>query len=96
MSEFKSDLFLMEGLNNNSPKAQCRRLLDYLRAHGSVSTMYAQENLNIYDPPARIHFLRHKLGCHIQTSWVIAINSQGYSHRVGMYTLVDEHGTQTD
>jgi hypothetical protein len=76
--------------SNNSPKAQCQRLLSYLQKHGSVTTMYAQEQLNIYDPPARKHNLVHKYGVEVEMTKVIAVNAQGYAHEVGLYTLIEE------
>lgn len=75
---------------NNSPMAQCQRLLSFLLKHGSVTTMYAQEQLNIYDPPARKHNLVHKYGVEIEMTKVVAVNAQGYAHEVGLYTLVKE------
>lgn len=76
--------------SNNSPKVQCQRLLSYLQKHGSVTTMYAQEQLNIYDPPARKHDLVHKYGVQIDMVKVTAVNSKGYAHEVGLYSLVEE------
>ena len=52
--------------------------------------MYAQEQLNIYDPPARKHDLVHKYGVQIDMVKVTAVNSKGYAHEVGLYSLVEE------
>ena len=76
-------------LSNNSTKAQRARLLSHLQHHGSVTTTFAQEKLNIYDPPARKWELVHKCGFQIEMSRVVVVNAQGYSHKVGLYTLIE-------
>ncbi len=74
-------------LANNSVQAQRARLLAYLKKHGKITTIRAKEFLNIYDPPARKFELCHDYGYNITTSWVNAVNAQGFTHRVGLYVL---------
>lgn len=80
-------------LNDNSAKAQRARLLSYLKDHGSITTTHAREFLNIYDPRVRKHELVRE-GHNIQMSWVRAFTAQGFSHRVGLYTLVKNKMTE--
>ena len=77
---------------STSTSAQCKRLLDALKIScgKGVSTIEAKEELNIYDPPARIYDLRHKHGCDIITVWIREQTVQGYWHRVGRYVLISE------
>ena len=84
----------IKDLSNNSTKAQRARLLSHLQHHGSVTTTFAQEKLNIYDPPARKWELVHKCGFQIEMSRVIVVNAQGYSHKVGLYTLLETNSVE--
>ena len=80
-------------LSNNSTKAQRARLLAYLRLHGSITTAHAREHLNIYDPRVRKHELVRE-GHRIEMTWVIAVTAQGYAHRVGLYTLIENNDVE--
>ena len=83
----------IKDLSNNSTKAQCARLLAYLRLHGSITTAHAREVLNIYDPRVRKHELVRE-GHRIEMTWVIAVTAQGYAHRVGLYTLIENNDVE--
>ena len=76
-------------LSDNSTKAQRARLLAHLRLHGSITTAHAREHLNIYDPRVRKHELVRD-GHYIEMTWVIAVTAQGYAHKVGLYTLIED------
>lgn len=89
-----STVILDETLHDNSAKAQRARLLAYLEQHGSITTSWAREHLNIYDPRVRKHELIRQ-GYNIQMTWVVAITAQGYAHKVGLYTLVKEDEVQS-
>lgn len=66
---------------------QCRRLLAYLKKHGSISTPQARHDLDIVMPAPRIHTLRHEQGLNIVTAWVEEINPGGGVHRFANYIL---------
>ena len=79
----------IKDLSDNSTKAQRARLLAYLQLHGSITTAHAREHLNIYDPRVRKHELVRD-GHYIEMTWVIAVTAQGYAHKVGLYTLIED------
>ena len=79
----------IKDLSDNSTKAQRARLLAYLQLHGSITTANAREHLNIYDPRVRKHELVRD-GHYIEMTWVIAVTAQGYAHKVGLYTLIED------
>ena len=79
----------IKDLSDNSTKAQRARLLAYLQLHGSITTAHAREHLNIYDPRVRKHELVRD-GHSIEMTWVIAVTAQGYAHKVGLYTLIED------
>ena len=84
---------LIKDLSNNTTKAQRERMLAYLRLHGSITTTHAREVLNIYDPRVRKHELVRE-GHRIEMTWVIAVTAQGYAHRVGLYTLIENNDVE--
>lgn len=71
---------------SNSNAAQRGRLLQYLRQHGSITTLKARDELSVMHPSGRIRELRH-VGHSIITNWVIDIDSAGIKHRQGLYVL---------
>lgn len=75
--------------NFNSAKAQCARLLAYLRKHKSCSSIEATQKLDIIDPRRRIKDLRDK-GHHIEMIWSYEPTPCGRIHRVGRYHLIAE------
>jgi hypothetical protein len=83
----------IKDLSNNSTKAQRARLLAYLRLHGSITTAHAREVLNIYDQRVRKHELVRE-GHRIEMTWVIAVTAQGYPHKVGLYTLIEDNDVE--
>ena len=74
-------------LSNNSSAAQRARLLAHLQHVDGITTIHAKELLNIYDPPARKRELVEE-GFDIEMTWVHATTAQGFTHRVGLYTLI--------
>lgn len=48
----------------NDKKTQCKMILDYLEAHGSITAWEAMEQLHIMRLASRVHDLR-KHGCNI-------------------------------
>lgn len=72
---------------DNSANNQRLKLLDYLLEHGAITTKKAQQELDIYYPPARIKELR-KAGYLIETFWDSWVSGYGINHRIGRYVLV--------
>ena len=50
---------------NNTTHNQRLRLLDYLKTHGSITTLQARSLLDILSPAVRIFELRHNYGYRI-------------------------------
>lgn len=73
----------------NSAKAQCARLLAYLRKHKSCSSIEATRELDIIDPRRRIKDLREQ-GHRIDMVWSHEPTPCGRIHRVGRYYLISE------
>jgi len=71
----------------NSTIEQRKRVKAYLAEHGSASTIEMRHKFDVLMPAARIHELRHKEGCDIETVWVEAKNPGGESHSVARYFL---------
>lgn len=80
---------LARTMSGNAGASQCQRLLEALRRY-ALSTAECQRYLDIYDPAARVHNLRHRDGHTIETCWWYGETEQGVVHRVGLYTLVKE------
>jgi hypothetical protein len=84
------------GSYSNSSAAQRQRLLEWLRLHGSISTIDARDNLDIMMPAARVHELRHRFGYQIDMVWIKQPTDCGKLHRVALYVLKSEevrHGS---
>ena len=75
---------------SNTCEAQRKRLLEALKeAEGlGVTSYYANRELDIYHPPARIKELR-QMGWRIETLWETVETDLG-KHRVGRYVLVSK------
>jgi hypothetical protein len=65
------------------------RLLQHLKTHGSISTVESRHQLDVVQPAARIHELRHNYGHNIVTVSVNAENPGGGTHRFARYILKD-------
>lgn len=70
----------------NSADTQRERLLQALRAHGSITTLEARKHLDILSPAPRIMELR-RAGRGIRTDLVRQATDCGKLHRVGLYVL---------
>lgn len=73
-------------VQHNSFAQQCQSLLDYLRLHGSCTTIEARQSLDIIHPAGRVLDLR-KAGEKIDTVWTWDVTEQGKPHRVAKYLL---------
>jgi hypothetical protein len=71
-----------------STKASCQRarLLEYLRIHGSITTLGSRKILDILHPAARVLELRER-GHSIVTAWDW-VDTAGGQHRVARYVLL--------
>lgn len=78
---------LVRDIPGTTSAAQLERLLAALRRF-AISTAEAQRWLGIYDPPARVHQLRHRDGHDIETCWWQGQSEAGTTHRIGLYTLM--------
>ncbi len=77
-------------IHSNSAQDQRKRLLDYLRTHGSIDTITARRELDILMPAARLHELRHKFGHRIDTVRTKQPTECGKLHTVAKYVLLGE------
>ncbi|VVD29960.1 helix-turn-helix domain-containing protein [Paraburkholderia dioscoreae] len=78
--------------NGNDANAQRRRILDFLRQHGSLSTIDARHLIDCLHPAARVMELRNA-GYSIATVWSHEVTPEGGRHRVARYHLMSEAGT---
>lgn len=71
----------------NNISMQRARLLAAMRTRGYVTTFEAMRYLDVYDPRARIHELRHRYCYPIETIMRIEQTESGVLHCVGVYVL---------
>lgn len=71
----------------NDPAAQRSRVLEFLRRHGSLSTLDARHLIDVMHPAARVMELRRS-GHAIATIWTHATTPEGGTHRVARYHLM--------
>ena len=69
--------------------AQRNRVLEFLRSHGSLSTIDARHLIDVMHPAARVMELR-RAGHAIATIWTHATTPEGGTHRVARYHLMRE------
>ena len=74
-------------IKNYSAKAQCAKILKYLKEEGGLSTLDAREKLGIMSPAARIFELKEG-GYPIVTVWMIEHDVTGTPHRIAKYILL--------
>ncbi|MFL9885215.1 helix-turn-helix domain-containing protein [Paraburkholderia agricolaris] len=74
---------------SNDATAQRSRVLEFLRHHGSLSTLDARHLLDCLHPAARIMELR-RFGHEIATVWSHETTPEGGAHRVARYHLMSE------
>ncbi len=79
----------LENKNHNSTNSlehQRAAIRDYLREHGTMSTLEARRELDVLHPAARVMELRRS-GLEIDLIWVDDFSENGKIHRVGRYIL---------
>ena len=67
-------------------KPQCRKLLDYMLVHGSVTGMQSINELGILNYKGRIFDLR-KMGYTIETRYISRMNRNGEMKTFAQYIL---------
>ncbi|WP_343654541.1 helix-turn-helix domain-containing protein [Paraburkholderia caribensis] len=73
----------------NDAEAQRGRVLEFLRRHGSLSTLDARHLIDVLHPAARVMELRRN-GYEIATVWSHETTPEGGKHRVARYHLMRE------
>ena len=76
---------------NNTRHNQRLRLLDYLKTHGTITTLQARSELDILAPAARIFELRHNFGYRINKVDIADYTEAKRKHTgIAKYVLVSE------
>ena len=69
--------------------AQCERIINALRNRsGGMSTLDMKQELDVYDPPARVYQLRWEQDYNIVLNWTYQETQPGQLHRIGHYVLL--------
>ena len=68
---------------------QCKKMVEYMKMFGPITTLQAIVYLRIVRPASRIHDLK-KMGYQIDTELVYAENSDGSKTHYAKYTLIGE------
>ena len=68
---------------------QCKRVLDYIKSHGSITSAEAMAELGVYRLASRINDLR-RCGIEIRREMVTVVNRWGEKTRIARYSLVEE------
>ncbi|HAU0282336.1 TPA: hypothetical protein JBF45_15455 [Legionella pneumophila] len=68
----------------NSLQSQRKRILEHFKKCPRLSTIQARNEYGVLHPGGRIMELRKK-GYDIQTHWIYEPDSNGISHRIGLY-----------
>ena len=80
---------------NNTSHNQRLRLLNYLKTHGTITTLQARSELDILAPAARIWELRHRQGHNIKRVNVADYTKAKHKHTgIAKYVLVSEKASE--
>lgn len=82
-----NDITKTPDVDSNSSEHQRQRIRSYLQTHGSCTTAYARDYLDIQAPAARVFELRHNEGLNIVSVWTTDVTAQGKKHRFVNYIL---------
>lgn len=80
---------ILKSQYSNDAAAQRSRVLEFLRRHGSLSTLDARHLIDVMHPAARVMELR-RFGYEIATVWSNETTPEGGEHRVARYHLMSE------
>ena len=90
-----SDKTLQSDSNNNTSHNQRLRLLDYLKTHGTITTLQARGLLDILAPAARIFELRHNYGYRINKVDISDYTEAKRKHTgIAKYVLVNDKASE--
>lgn len=73
--------------NDNTAQAQKQRIKNHLNKHGSFTTAFARDYLDIPSPAPRVYELRHEEKLNIESIWTTDVTAQGKKHRFVRYVL---------
>lgn len=73
--------------NSNTSQHQRQRIKNQLHEHGSFTTIYARDVLDVPSPAPRVFELRHNEGLNIQSVWTTDKTVQGIKHKFVRYVL---------
>ena len=76
-----------ENFKDNSAINQRKKLLDFMREHGSITTAQARAELDIMSPAPRIMELK-RMGHNIITVWDDWTSEFDIRHRIARYVLL--------
>ena len=86
---------LRSDITNNTSHNQRLRLLDYLKMHGTITTLQARSLLNILSPAARIFELRHNHGYRINKVGIAYYTIAKSKHTgIAKYVLLSEKANE--
>ena len=86
---------LQSDSTNNTSHNQRLRLLDYLKTHGTITTLQARSELDILSPAARIFELRHNFGYLINKIEIADYTEAKRKHTgIAKYVLVSEKASE--
>lgn len=74
-------------------KKQCRRMIEHMREHGSISSLEAQTEYGIMRAASRVNELRN-MGYGITTTMEKGRNRCGEATRYARYTLAERGGNK--
>jgi hypothetical protein len=73
--------------NSNTSQHQRQRIKTQLHKHGSFTTAFARDYLDIPSPAPRVFELRHNEGLNIHSVWTTDTTAQGNKHKFVRYVL---------
>ena len=79
-----------------SAASQSARIVEYLQAQGSLTTLEARQRLGVMNPAQRISELRNRLGLPIETGRTYQADETGAMHRVACYIWRGGQAKQMD
>ena len=73
-----------------SKNSQCIRMIEYMKQHGSVTTLEAVLHLGILSPTKVICDIRKRYGYGIEKETIEVINRYGETVRIRRYSLKEK------
>ena len=79
-----------------SAASQAARIVEYLQAQGTLTTLEARQRLGVMNPAQRISELRNRLGLPIETGRTYQADETGAIHLVACYIWRGGQAKQMD